>query len=234
MISTLNPLGIQSGGRGDLFVCRKHLQRCPETMLVLACPGCGQHKVDKTHERGTSHLQLSSPPRAFWGVFPFFSLVTILITNSWKKNKIYLKKHTYEKTNSTASIKEYLWAKLFRITTGFAINSFQFLTEQWQIWQSGLTLTTLGVLPHLKTALEPISKTFVLFFFFFLSWITGLHSGGSVANHLTGNRRENSQWVYVSSFKLIHCSQHGDGKIIQNLSLSCPLVTWKIKSLSLS
>lgn len=29
---------------------------------------------------------------------------------------------------------------------------------------------------------------------------------------------------YVSSFKLIHCSQHGDGKllVVQNLCVSCP------------
>lgn len=71
------------------------------------------------------------------------------------------------KQRNAASIKECLWAKLFWITAGFATNSFQFLTKQWQIWQSGLTLITLGVPPHLNTVLEPISKIFVLCFFSF-------------------------------------------------------------------
>lgn len=76
-------------------------------------------------------------------------------------------KNIYDKTGNTVSIKEYLWAKLFWITAGFATNSFQFLTKQWQIWQSGLTLITLGVVPNLNTVLEPISKIFVLCFFAF-------------------------------------------------------------------
>lgn len=38
-------------------------------------------------------------------------------------------------------------------------------------------------------------KDICVVFFFFLSWITGLHCGGRVANDLAGNRREHSQWV---------------------------------------